>query len=309
MTIGSLFSGIGGLELGLEVCGLGPVVWQAENDPHARRVLDRWWPGLKRYNDVKEINATAARPDIICGGFPCQDVSVAGAGAGLDGARSGLWREFARIIRALKPGVVFIENVSALTSRGLDEVLRDLAEVGMDATWNCFRAADVGAPHRRERLFVLAYSDRERVRQLAERDQRRGRGVREAERGDAEPLHAGEALADADGGRRERGREREQESGGLEGSRGRLADRRGYDWGQHRFPPGPAEIHRWTDAQPAVRRSAARVPFGMDRRWRTKNWPSDRLRLLGNAVVPQCAALAFRTLAARVIAGTTEVAA
>jgi site-specific DNA-cytosine methylase len=203
MTIGSLFSGIGGLELGLESCGLGPVIWQCDSDPHARAVLAAHWPSVHRYGDVKEIDASAPPPEIICGGFPCQDISLAGKGAGIDGARSGLWSEFARIIRALRPVVVFVENVAALVNRGLDRVLGDLAALGFDAEWDVFRASDVGAPHRRERLFLLAYSDGERVRQFAERGSRGGAGERATERQHAEPVHDRETLADADRAGRE----------------------------------------------------------------------------------------------------------
>ncbi len=158
-TIGSLFSGIGGLELGLERAGLGPVVWQAEQDPFCRAVLRRHWPEAKRYRDVREVDEHAERPEIICGGFPCQDISLAGTGKGLAGARSGLWSEFARIIRVCRPRVVVIENVPALRMRGLCEVLRDLAACGYDAEWDCIPAQAVGAPHRRDRLFVVAHSD------------------------------------------------------------------------------------------------------------------------------------------------------
>lgn len=158
MTIGSLFSGIGGLELGLEACGLGPVIWQAEIDPHARAVLEQHWPEVRRYNDVREIDANAPPPEIICGGFPCQDISNAGKRAGIGGEKSGLWSEYARIIRALRPRVVFVENVAALAVRGLDRVLGDLASLGFDAEWDVLRASDVGAPHLRARLFILAYA-------------------------------------------------------------------------------------------------------------------------------------------------------
>lgn len=202
MTFGSLFSGIGGLDLALEAFGHTPV-WQAECDPHARAVLRHHWPAVRCFEDVREIDAQAPPPEIICGGFPCQDISLAGAGAGIDGPKSGLWSEFARIVRVLRPGIVFVENVAALLGRGLDRVLGDLAALGFNAEWETFLASDVGAPHRRDRLFLLAYSDRERVRQLAERDQRGGWGERAAERGDAEPVHDRAPLAEPDSGGRD----------------------------------------------------------------------------------------------------------
>jgi len=157
---GSLFSGIGGLDLALEAFGHTPA-WQAESDPYARAVLARHWPGVHCYEDVRQIDAEAPPVDIVCGGFPCQDISNAGKRAGIGGERSGLWSEFARIIRVLRPRFVFVENVAALTVRGLDRVLGDLASLGFDAEWDVFRAADVGAPHLRARIFILSYANGE----------------------------------------------------------------------------------------------------------------------------------------------------
>ena len=163
ITIGSLFSGVGGLELGLE-CALRDggfdveTAWQCEQDEWCRGILARHWPSAVRYDDVRGVGAgNAPRVDVLCGGFPCQDVSYAGKGAGLAGERSGLWYEFARIVRELRPRIVVVENVAALASRGLDTVLGSLSEAGYDAVWFDVRASDVGAPHRRERLFVVAW--------------------------------------------------------------------------------------------------------------------------------------------------------
>jgi DNA (cytosine-5)-methyltransferase 1 len=164
MKIGSLFSGIGGLELGLEWAGVGHVVWQVERDPFPRSVLAKHWPKADRgVTDVRKAgSATLPYVDVICGGFPCQDISYAGKGAGLAGERSGLWYEFARVIREMGPRYVVIENVSALIARGLDQVLGTLADIGYDAQWRTIRASDVGAPHRRERLFIVAHTLSER---------------------------------------------------------------------------------------------------------------------------------------------------
>ena len=156
MTIGSLFSGIGGLEMGLEWAGHGPVIWQAESDEFASQILERSWPDVLRYRDVCAIDERARTPKIICGGFPCTDISSAGRRAGLEGASSSLWWEFARIIRLLRPEYVVVENVPDLTARGLDAILGELASCGYDAEWDCISAAAVGAPHRRERLFIIA---------------------------------------------------------------------------------------------------------------------------------------------------------
>ncbi len=162
MTIGSLFSGIGGLERGLEDVGLGPVMWQVEIDEWCRGVLARHWPDVVRYEDVRAVcTPSGVRPetvDVICGGFPCQDIADT-QGAGLDGPRSGLWFEMLRVVRELRPRVVVVENVSALALRGLDRVLAGLAACGYDAEWSTLRSCDLGQPHRRARAFVLAYAN------------------------------------------------------------------------------------------------------------------------------------------------------
>jgi DNA (cytosine-5)-methyltransferase 1 len=161
-TFGSLFSGIGGLDLGLERAGM-MCRWQVEIDEFATRVLERHWPDVARFRDVRECGAhNLGRVDLIAGGFPCQDISPNGNRSerlGLDGARSGLWAEFARIVRDLRPRYVLVENVSALSCRGLGRVLGDLAAIGFDAEWECFPAAAFGAPHFRDRTFIVAYPD------------------------------------------------------------------------------------------------------------------------------------------------------
>jgi DNA (cytosine-5)-methyltransferase 1 len=159
LTVGSLFAGIGGLDLGLERAGMR-VIWQVEKDAYCRAVLAKHWPSVPQYEDVKDVGRGNLAPvDLICGGFPCQDISVAGKGAGLAGARSGLWGEYIRIVRELRPRYVLVENVSALLVRGLDRVLGDLAASGYAAEWDCLPASAVGAPHRRDRLFIIAHAD------------------------------------------------------------------------------------------------------------------------------------------------------
>lgn len=163
-----LFSGIGGFSLGLERAGMRTVAF-CEIDPFCRRVLAKHWPGVPIFHDVRELFADAVGPvDVICGGFPCQDISVAGKGAGLAGERSGLWGEFARLIGELRPNYIIVENVSALLGRGIGVVLGDLASLGYDAEWHCIQAANVGAAHIRDRVWILAYPGGERRRQQAE---------------------------------------------------------------------------------------------------------------------------------------------
>jgi DNA (cytosine-5)-methyltransferase 1 len=156
-----LFSGIGGFSLGLEQAGMRTVAF-CECDPYCRRVLARHWPGVPIYDDVRTLTADALRRDgiavdLICGGFPCQDISTAGRGLGLAGERSGLWRDFARLIGELRPCFVVVENVAALLGRGLLDVLGDIAARGYDAEWQVVSACDVGAPHVRERVWLVAY--------------------------------------------------------------------------------------------------------------------------------------------------------
>lgn len=169
MNVGSLFAGIGGFDLGFERAGMR-VCWQVEQDPYCRAVLARHFPEAARFEDVREVDARNLCPvDLICGGFPCQDLSPAGRGAGLDGARSGLWSEFARIVRELRPRYVVVENVPALlTGKGkrwdrapVGRVLGDLAEAGYDAEWACLSAREFGAPHLRKRVWIVAYPARD----------------------------------------------------------------------------------------------------------------------------------------------------
>ena len=161
-TFGSLFAGVGGLDLGLERAGMR-CGWQVEIDDYCTWVLEKHWPNVQRYGDVRECGSHNLAPvDLICGGFPCQDVSHAGERKGLkEGTRTGLWYEFARIIRELRPRWVLAENVPGLLSvdsgRGMGTVLRDLAACGYDAEWDCIPAAAFGAPHLRYRVFIVAH--------------------------------------------------------------------------------------------------------------------------------------------------------
>ena len=159
----SLFSGIGGLDLGLERAGM-EIVAHSEIDPYACRVLKKHWPGVPNLGDITKVEwgESIGRVDVIAGGFPCQDISLAGKGAGInEGTRSGLWAEYARAIRHIRPRYVIVENVAALLGRGLDRVLGDLASLGYDAEWSMLSACAFGAPHPRERLFIVAYSNAE----------------------------------------------------------------------------------------------------------------------------------------------------
>jgi DNA (cytosine-5)-methyltransferase 1 len=157
LTHGSLFAGIGGFDLGFERAGI-KTVWQVEIDPFCRKILERHWPNVKRFNDIRQCGqGNLPAVDVICGGFPCQDISYAGKGAGIDAERSGLWSEYVRIIGELGPRYVVVENVAALLDRGMERVLGNLATLGYDAEWGVLCARDFGLPHRRERVLIVAY--------------------------------------------------------------------------------------------------------------------------------------------------------
>lgn len=172
MKVLDLFSGIGGFSLGLERTGGFETVAFCEIDPYAQQVLRKHWPEVPIYEDIRELTADrlirdGIRPDVITGGFPCQDISVAGKGAGIGGERSGLWKELYRLIDDIGPEYAVLENVSALLSRGLDVVLGDLAAIGYDAEWYCIPASFLGAIHHRDRVWIIAYPRQIRVEREA----------------------------------------------------------------------------------------------------------------------------------------------
>ena len=157
-----LFSGIGGFSLGLERTGGFETVAFCEIEPYPRAVLKKHWPKVPCYEDVRNLTAdTLARDgiavDVICGGFPCQDISSAGLRLGMDGERSILWQEVARLAGELHPRFIILENVSGLLGLGMGDVLRGLAGIGYDAEWHCIPAGHIGASHQRDRIWIIAY--------------------------------------------------------------------------------------------------------------------------------------------------------
>lgn len=158
LTVGSLFSGIGGLDLGLERAGM-TVRWQSEIDPYCSRVLAKHWPGVPNLGDVTTIDwSTVERVDLICGGYPCQPFSTAGFMAGSDDPRH-LWPFFADALRVLRPRYALLENVPAHLGLGFGDVLADLSCLGFDAEWSVVPASAVGSPQRRPRVFVVAHGE------------------------------------------------------------------------------------------------------------------------------------------------------
>ena len=160
LTVGSLFSGIGGIDLGLERAGM-TVKWHSEIDPYACRVLKKHWPTVPNLGNIKDIEWSSVEPvDLIAGGYPCQPFSTAGKRQGEKDERH-LWPYFLRAISELRPRYAVMENVRGHLSMGFERVLGDLAEVGYDAEWRLVSAAGMGAPHRRERILVVAYPESE----------------------------------------------------------------------------------------------------------------------------------------------------
>ena len=258
MTVGSLFAGIGGFDLGFERAGYD-IRWQVDIDDYANRVLAKHWPHVRRYRDIRTIDWRDVEPvDVVCGGFPCQPHSVAGRRKASEDDRD-LWPEVVRCLREVRPRWFVGENVPGLLSsedgRFFGTVLRDLAACGFDVEWDCLPASAFGAPHRRDRVWIVAHAN--------------GSGSDQQSRV-SEFSRAG--LSDIDG----RGR------GCASAGREDVADAHGARCiEQRRAFPVRAEFAaaecggRW-EPEPAVGRVAHGVPHRVD-----------RLRGLGNAVVPQ----------------------
>jgi DNA (cytosine-5)-methyltransferase 1 len=160
LNVLDIFSGIGGFSIGLEAASMQTVAF-CEINPFCQKILTRHWPSIPIFSDITTINKedlkTLPRIDVIAGGFPCQDISVAGKQKGITAKRSGLWKEFVRLINEIKPKYAIIENVANLRSQGLSSVLQDLWEIGYNAEWHCIPASAFGAPHRRDRIWIIAH--------------------------------------------------------------------------------------------------------------------------------------------------------
>lgn len=261
----SLFAGIGGFDLGLERTGGFETVAFCEIEPFVRNVLERHWPGVPCFEDVRALSGEQVAPiDVICGGFPCQDISSAGQRAGIDGERSGLWSQYARLIGELRPRFVIVENVSDLLVRGLGRVLGDLAALGYDAEWHCIPASAVGAPHRRDRLWIIAYPGGEQHEGRCPAFSRALAAQLSSAAADPQSVRLEEQRLPAEG------RQVVAEFAGS-GRRGKNAS-------------GP---ENWWAVEPDV----GRVAYGISNR-------VDRLKALGNAVVPQIPELIGRAILA-----------
>jgi len=248
-SIGSLFAGIGGFELGLERAIPGAFTqWQVEQNNFCQKVLAKHWPEARIYEDVRNITKNnVEQVDILCGGFPCQDISTAGKGDGLHGEKSGLYWEMHRIIDELQPKAVIMENVAAITIRGLGTVLGSLSEIGYDAEWCTIRASDFGAPHKRARWFCIAYP---RTIGYYISNERRLSSYSNQDRSQDEPTNTEQAYREV--------------SEMLKHSSGRVYKEERNYWNE--FP---------------IESSICRRDDGIPNR-------VDRIAALGNAIVPQC---------------------
>tara|TARA_R100001594_G_scaffold11741_3_gene26277 strand:+ start:892 stop:1791 length:900 start_codon:yes stop_codon:yes gene_type:complete len=277
ITVGELFAGIGGLGLGLEMTGGFEVKWQVEINEFSRRVLEKNWPDVTRWDDVCTFPPASGvldwTVDMITAGFPCQDISVAGRAEGLEGERSGLFYEVVRIADRLRPRYILLENVSALLVRGAGDVLRELAEIGYDAEWHCLSAATVaGAPHIRDRIFILAYPNSNRNLPFVR--------------------SSGKTSSLSEVNRQER---RSRESIGASSNQRILADSESErvqglrTVGEQILPPyvrpslpvceSPGGRQHYWEIEPNVGRVVDGLSAGVDR--------AKRIKALGNAVVPQ----------------------
>ena len=284
-----LFAGAGGGILGDLLLGHNPI-GACEIEPYPRNVLlarqaDGHLPSFPIWDDVATLDGNPWRGsvDVLCGGFPCQDISSAGKGAGISGERSGLWKEYARLIGEMRPRFVFAENSPLLRTRGLGVVLEDLASLGYNARWGVLGAGAVGAPHKRDRMWVLAYTESGAMRDVG-KDEREGCNEVHS------PDNTG-GLSRGDDKFKDRKNEMAHTtSEGLEGFNGnssteqsdepRISNSRS-EGGNGFWHTDPAE----GPTEPAV----GRVAHGVANR-------VDRLKAIGNGQVPQCAAVAFNIL-------------
>lgn len=271
----ALFAGAGGGILGGHLLGW-KTICAVEREPYAASVLmqrqnDGILPPFPIWDDVCTFDGKPWRGlvDVVSGGFPCQDISAAGNGAGIDGERSGLWREMARIIGEVRPRFVFVENSPLLISRGLAVVVGDLAEMGYGAQWCCISASDCGAPHKRDRIWLVAYADSKRMEERVRQNREQTNG--KSGKGRDEIGGGSEDVADA--------AQLQRNGCNLDGQGRKIPEPGNGNGG------APPRNSRWP-AEPDVGRVADGVAARVD-----------RLKAIGNGQVPRVAETAFRMLA------------
>jgi len=319
MTVGSLFSGIGGFDLGLERAGM-TIKWQVEIDDFCNKVLEKHWPNVNRYRDIKELRGDELEPvDLICGGFPCQPFSAAGKRRSKEDDRY-LWPEMLRIIRAVRPNWIIGENVAGIVSLALDDVLSDLENEGYACQSFIIPACAVNAPHRRDRVWIIARRNSERqLQQKGTLEEQRRRVSNSNKQNAADPASTGTGLDERGLWRLFEQTNQPDSSSDADNSRSRISrDGINREWqeknkGQERFSQhessgyneasfytkskrlegyGKLEESYWQENWIQVATSLCRVDDGLPRRMdRAK-----RLKALGNAVVPQIVEIIGRAI-------------
>jgi DNA (cytosine-5)-methyltransferase 1 len=268
LTVGSLFSGIGGFDLGLERAGM-KVIWQSEIDEFASRVLKKHWPDVPNLGDITKVDwSKVERPDVICGGYPCQPFSTAGKRGGATDPRH-LWPAMFNAICLLRPRYALMENVRGHLSMGFGDVLADLASIGFDAEWQVIPAASVGAPHKRDRVFIVAYPNCSR---------RDGNGQPSRQK-KTQPRFASSSshLSRHD---RQNNKKMANTNSEQLGQPGRTKDigSKNRVWSDNGRRETTNGFRQWWEVEPNVGRVANGIPDRVD-----------RLKGLGNAIVPQVA--------------------
>lgn len=276
MKVLDLFSGIGGFSLGLERAGMETVAF-CEFDKHAQKVLQKHWPDLPIHDDVRTLDGYQYRGsvDVVCGGFPCQDISVAGKQKGIEAERSGLWAECARLLGEVRPRYAIFENVTALISgdegRWFQRVLWDISEVGYDAEWHCISASELGAHHHRDRVWIICYPKHpgSSAAEITESYKKRNGSDAQRTKPASESARSGDAEILADSTRRSKQ--------ALLSRKLAAILRETY---QKRQTRRLGASGRYIGAEWAAEPNVGRVANGIPNR-------SHRLKQLGNAVVPQ----------------------
>ena len=270
----SFFAGIGGIDLGLERAG-HECVCQVEIDPYCIKVLEKHWPNVQRFKDITKLTgAELPEAELWAGGFPCQDVSIAGKRAGIHGERSGLFFEFMRLVRVVRPKCLLLENVPGILSSGHGRVQGELAEAGYHALWDQLSAAEVGALHLRKRWFCVCWrwGDKWPFRELADTEELRLEEQRQEGREQVVADGGGEVLANT---KKQLGNAHNNHRVSRPKQMPKLRN------GDKKTKP----LGSWWAVEPDVGRVANGVPRRVD-----------RLRCLGNAVVPQVAEFIGRLL-------------
>ena len=303
MKIGSLCSGYGGLDMAVEAYFNAETVWMCDNDKYASVVIEKRW-GLPNLGNLKEVDWTTVKPiDILTAGYPCQPFSNAGLRKGLNDERH-IWPSIKEIISQLRPNIVILENVRGHLTIGFKEVLQDLTEIGYDAVWAIVRASDVGAPHRRERLFVLAQPSNTNSQRSIIRGQDQAGNQRESQ---SQSIGSGEIIADSIGKGLQR--DRRQKTGFRSQS---IANTY---WDEQQGDRPTQRLGSRFNTQSEMRLQRTPNPLDLNNKLSPKfveymmglpaGWVTDldisrsqQLKLLGNGVVPQQAYKAIKQLMA-----------